>query len=197
MTSPLSYNPNLRLPFPTSTSGVYSPPRNYVLLNSPSAESARSSSSGYSSPSTTSIGTNLPSLNLTTSYRNQSPPLQASNSSLGPLAALVTLPPLPRAGRKPLTTPPKDNRQRQNREAQRVYRRNQKEEMQALREKEMQWIRTAREGRTVIEDILRLADTMPLEYRQHLDTYGLERFFDELAKYTGGASPTAQSPSLL
>src|ERR1700712_1370970 len=142
MTSGTFINPNLRLPLPTASSGIYTSHGNYVSVTSPSADSMRSSSSGSSSPPTSPLNLNLPSLRLTTNHAGQSPP-RDNVSSLGPLAAAVTLPPLPKAGRKPLTTPPKDNRQRQNREAQRTYRRNQREEMQTLRDKESQWIRTA------------------------------------------------------
>jgi hypothetical protein len=198
MTSGPYINPNLRLPLPTASSGIYSSHGSYVSVTSPTAESMRSSSSGSSSPATTPLHLNLPSLNLANNHAVQSS-LHEPKPSLGPLAAAVTLPPLPKAGRKPLTTPPKDSRQRQNREAQRTYRRNQREEMQTLRDKESQWIRTAREGQVVIEDFLRATDTMPPELRQRLPTYSLERLYDDLSKYTGDASvspshsPTSQS----
>jgi hypothetical protein len=85
-----------------------------------------------------------------------------------------------------LTTPPNDNRQRQNREAQRTYRRNQREEMQLLRDKESGWTRTARDGKAVIEDVIRVADQLPPEYRQRLHTNALGRFYEDLTKWAEG-----------
>lgn len=176
----MTFNPNLRLPPPNV---------NYVYTSSgypsPGSTSSRSSvSSGSSSAHNGNREQNSASLSPITATL---PPLNLPTPKLGPLAQPVNLPPLPKAGRKPLTTPPKDNRQRQNREAQRTYRRNQREEMQTLRDKESYWTKTAREGRNTIEDIIRMADQLSPELKHRLQTHGLERLYDDLSRYANDA----------
>ena len=180
MTSPppgsqsVSQPAHLRLP-PPSTSA---PPSTSSAYSSPA--------SSYASPGPVFVGpATSSSIAEQTSPVTTLPPISLPQR-LGPLAQQITLPPLPKAGRKPLTTPPKDNRQRQNREAQRTYRRNQREEMQLLRDKESGWTRTARDGKAVIEDVIRVADQLPAEYRQRLQTHALGRFYEDLSKWAEG-----------
>jgi hypothetical protein len=173
---------HLRLPPPTtappSSSSTYSSPASSYAepqrAGSVSSSGAVPSSGAVQSPTNS---TTLPPIILPTRF--------------GPLAQPISLPPLPKAGRKPLTTPPKDNRQRQNREAQRTYRRNQREEMQALRDKESGWTRTAREGRALLEDVFRAADTLPPELRQRLFIPALGRFYDDLEKFADSGKEKA------
>jgi hypothetical protein len=175
MTSPQPHPPaHLRLPPPStsappSTSSTYSSPASSYASPGPAVSGPPASSPALHH---TSPATSLPPISIP--------------QRLGPLAQQITLPPLPKAGRKPLTTPPKDNRQRQNREAQRTYRRNQREEMQLLRDKESGWTRTARDGKAVIEDVIRVADQLPPEYRQRLHTNALGRFYEDLTKWAEG-----------
>ena len=57
--------------------------------------------------------------------------------------------------------------------------------MQALRDKESGWTRTAREGKAVIEDVIRVADQLPPEVRGQLQTDALGRFYEDLERWSG------------